>query len=171
MQNQSTQALSLGQNALPGTLAEFQFQAWKDENPYTLRFLENEIARRTSDSAPPDMITQVGLSRYFKLLDRERRTMAMHFTEEELHVLLNANPYPWWTNTEHSLATAVSEHYGLAEIANDDSAAYRLSLKLHKLSALQEIALIDLLECAWRDDEVGPVAHVAKEIGSEPRIS
>lgn len=167
MQNQSTRAVSLDNTAVPGALAEFEFQTWKDENPYIVRFLDKEISRRTSDSASPEMVTHVGLARYFKLLEEERLNMTSYFTRQELHILLNVNPYPWWTNTEHSLAATVYEHYGLDEQANEDSVAYRLSLKLSKLSALQEIALIDLLECAWRDDQIGPLAHAANEVGSD----
>lgn len=171
MQNQSTRAVSLDNDGLPDTLAEFEFQTWKEWNPYIVRFLDEEISRRTCDLASPEMITHVGLARYFKLLEKERQNMSGYFTRQDLLVLLDVNPYPWWTNTEHSLATSVYEHYGLDEQPNEDSIAYRLCVKLSKLTALQEIAFIDLLECAWRDHKIGPLAHAAKVVCSEPHIS
>lgn len=43
MQNQSTRAVSLDNDGLPDTLAEFEFQTWKEWNPYIVRFLDEEI--------------------------------------------------------------------------------------------------------------------------------
>ncbi len=168
MKNQCSYAIDSDEDDLPETVAEFHFYCWKRENQHAVRMLTNEMFRRQNEDVWPEMITQVSLARYFNLIEGERRSMAMYFTEEELYVLLSVNPQRWWTGLESSLATAVFEHHGLDENADKDSVPYRLCVKLSKLSALQATSLIELLECAWRDDVIGPVAHVVKEIGSAP---
>lgn len=79
-------------------------------------------------------------------------------TTEEVVRLVDAFPHPT-INIQGSMALAVRyfDCQGV-ETLETDSVEARLYEKRAKLTDLEQVAVVDVLECGWSDREVGPVA-------------
>lgn len=137
------------------TQSGFELDSWKQENEYSLKRLDHYMAERVAEGASREMVSLVTQTRYVKLLEIGRASLQSMFTADELHLLLNAYPQPWWPELNEGagcfFTSLISTEYQGADEPNP--AAERLMRKLSNLDGLQQMALADVLECAWRSQK------------------
>ena len=147
------------------SLAEFEFEFWKSSNPEEIKYLKDQVDLRVGKSALPEMVTKVSLITYFSLINSAYNDLIGHFSDNELLILLDAQPQPWLgTESPTSLASRISDNYGADCVEDLSAPVLDLCHKLYALTPLQRVALLDLMERAWRDREIGPLAYIKREL-------
>lgn len=137
------------------TQSGFELDSWKQENEYSLKRLDHYMAERVAEGASREMVSLVTQTRYVKLLEIGRASLQGMFTADELHLLLNAYPQPWWPELNEGVgcffASLISTEYQGA--GEPTPAVEELMRKLSNLDGLQQMALADVFECAWRSQK------------------
>lgn len=139
-----------GKDGLDGDMGRSFYDCFKDENPFTMEMIERSINERMSEQFSRKLVVDVSLARYFRIVEAAREEVSGMFTEEEVELMLKANPHESVTpELNERLANIFYSAFG-EEPLPEESPHYRLCAKLSKLSKMQELAVIDVLECAWR---------------------
>ena len=140
-----------------------------------LLYIQSQTALRTGMEASQDeeegkfpnhLVIQHSLERYFKLVGLTLETL--DFTEEQIAVLLNANPSSNWNLSVHaSIATVLADHLRIERIGElPVNSKHRLLLKkLLRLTPLENIVLLDVCERFWRNPKHGSIADACAELG------
>lgn len=172
---QQTELMSAFATNFQGVATELQtwgFESWQDENPLALGLIKERIDERRDEQVADAQISGTALARYFRLLDIARMELRDAFSDEELGLMLNAHPHAVWAGEfETTPADILYSAHGENECVEDGSEVYRLTDKLSRLTPLQQVALIDLLECAWRDRSVGPARYAANALRQGDKLS
>ena len=143
---------------------EFSVQVWKEENPLAERLIHERTQERVTASMSPELVTRVSLARYFRVLDAARLEIQGMFSEEEVMAMLRAHPHETLTAELEERPTNIFFSAFGEDLLPVDSLEHRLCEKLAGLSTLQELALIDVLECAWRKGLVADaLAHLTRK--------
>ncbi len=151
-------------------LHAWEFEIWHDSSPGALALIKQCFAERHDDRVSNEQICGSALARYFRLLNIGRTELRDVLSDDELLLLHHARPQAVWSGEfETTPADILYSSYGENDLVDEDSAVYQLCIKLAALSPLQQIALIDLMECAWRDRTVGPVRYASEVIGGGDR--
>lgn len=129
---------------------EIFLQWWKEDNPYAERLIRERTQERVTATMSPELVKRVALARYFRVIDAARLEVQGMFSEEEVNSMLNAHPHETLTDEFSERAANIFYSAFGEDQLPVDSPEYRLCEKLAGLSTLQELALIDILECAWR---------------------
>ncbi|NMF96175.1 hypothetical protein GPA27_02035 [Aromatoleum toluolicum] len=166
---QQTELMSTFATNLHGAATDHQtwpFACWQDENPRALALIEERIAERRDEQVADAQISSTALARYFRLLDIARVELRDVFSDEDFGLMFNTHPHPVWTGEfETTPADILYSSYGGDGMVDEGSEVYTLCVKLAQLTPLQQVALIDLLECAWRDRTVGPLRYAGGALG------
>lgn len=148
------------------SLASFEFSCWKEDNFVEHECAKNFVAERVTPQASPDMVGHVALARYSQLLKCGRGTLKGMFSADELRLVLHAHPQPWWSENlwgeiAWNVADAIYSNYmdGVEVTPEVDG----LFQKIQSLNPMQRLALVDVLECAWRSNDPVDFAHKALE--------
>lgn len=157
-------AETLSQCINSDSLERLALSDWEDYNETAKILIEERIAERLNEQAPKGVVTNTALARYFRLLDAARDELRNILSRDEVLLMLNANPLPVWAGEcETTIAQVIYDEYGL-ESADRDGPAYRLFEKLANLTTMQQVALLDIVECAWRDRKFGPLEYVCNAL-------
>lgn len=166
---QQTELMSTFATNLHGAATELQawsFEFWQNENPRALAVIKERIDERRDEQVADAQISGTALDRYFRLLDIARMELRNAFSDEELGLMLNTHPHPVWAEEFETIPINIISSYCIEEdVVDEDCEAYQLCIKLEGLTPLQRVALIDLLECAWRDRTVGPLRYAVGALG------
>lgn len=154
--------------------SDFRLEAWQRENAVRLSFVDKEMSRRlcggpvlAGGKDDECVVDYSAKARYFWLLKVARQEMTGLFSRAEIIIMLNANPRPLWNDGfETDVATGVADDQGLDEDSITGTPYEALCRKLCQLSYTQRVALLDVLECAWRDRTVGPEKYALNELNS-----
>ena len=152
MQESTHNAETLAEENFAGeSLETFMFDDWKDTNEWMFMKSQQYMSDRVSAGASYEMVNVVSIARYEQLLQIGRTSMRDMFSREELFLLLDANPYPWLSEFNPRYCYFVDalnpEELDLSDLT---PAGQELITKLLNLNELQQIALQDVCECAWR---------------------
>lgn len=144
---------------------DFEFAWWKETNEADVRSVDRYMVERVSRDASPAMVGYVTLVRYSALIQMGRESLRGRFTAEELQLLFNAHPQPWWhhipTNGHAILADAIYWEY-VHERAESPLVS-ELMRKLLELDVFQQMVLTDVLECGWRSKS-GAIAYAIEAL-------
>lgn len=137
------------------TVSEFLFDCWKDENEDYLEKLDRYMAERVSEAASREMVSLVAQTRYVELLEIGRASLKGTFTTDELFLLLNAYPQPWWPELNGGRGCFFASLIDIEYVGDDEPtpAIEELIRKLCNLDVLQQVALTDVFERAWRSQK------------------
>lgn len=165
---QQTELMSTIATNLHGAATDLQtwaFACWQDENPRALALIKERIAERRDEQVADAQISGTALARYFRLLDIARAELRDAFSDEDFRLMFNTHPHPVWTGEfETTPADIIYSSYEVDGMVDENSEVHRLCVKLARLTPLQQVALIDLLECAWRDRTVGPLRYATSAL-------
>ena len=148
------------------TLADFEFSCWKDENFIDNKYIEKCLDQRVMAQASSKMVGHVALARYFRLLECGRGALIGMFSADELRLVLHAHPQPWWSEnlwgeTAWNVADAIYSNYmDGVEVTPEVEGLFH---KIQSLNPMQRLALVDVLECAWRSNDPVDFARKALE--------
>lgn len=154
-------------------LQQWGFDSWQDEHPGAVALIKQRIAERRAIVISDRQITGTALARYFRLLDIARRQLVNKFSREELALMLDARPQPVWAGELEVtpfdvICSVLYESSLLEDKSNTQQPALKLlATKLFRLKPLQRAALLDILECAWRDTKVGPLEYAWQVLGDD----
>lgn len=143
---------------------EWVLQMWTDDNACEQNLVERRLKAHESELVSREFATSLSLSRYFRLINRATQTLEGLFTAEDVKRLLHTFPREI---IDSSGAVPLAERYfdGLGvEALASESEEVRLYEKLAKLTDLEQVAVVDVLECAWSDRVVGPVAYAMSRL-------
>lgn len=158
----STQAQHANQKG--AELQQMVLRAWKDEHAREQSLVECCMQAHEGEQVSREFVTEVSLSRYFGLVNKASLGLRGLFTGEEVEQLVNAFPHPT-INIHGSVVLAEMYFDGLGvEALETGSVEARLYEKLAKLTDLEQVAVVDVLECAWSDRVVGPVAYAMSRL-------
>lgn len=137
------------------TVSEFLFDCWKEENEYSLEKLDRYMTERVNEAASRDMVSLVAQTRYMELLEIGRASLQGTFTADELYLLLNAYPQPWWPELNGGRSCFFASLISTEYVGDDEPtpAIEELMRKLCNLDVLQQMALTDVFERAWRSQK------------------
>jgi hypothetical protein len=150
MQQLNVSGLDAAATELGMDKGEFFLQVWEEENPSAEQLIRERTQERVTESRSPELVTRVALARYFRVIDAARLEVQGMFSEEEVMSMLHAHPHETLTDEFSERAADIFYSAFGEDLLPVDSPEYRLCEKLAGLSTLQELALIDILECAWR---------------------
>jgi len=143
---------------------EMRLAAWKDDHEWEQGFVEQCLEAHEGDEVSRAFAVAVSLVRYFGLINNASLGVKGLFTAEEVVRLLDAFPRP---TIDICGSVKLVEMYfdGLGvEALEVDSVEARLGEKLAKLTELEQVAVVEVLECAWSDRVVGPVAYAMSRL-------
>lgn len=149
-------------------LQSFNLNSWQEEYSAAQILIDMRMEERVTQSVHHVQVVKTALARYFRLLDRARLDLSGVLSSDEIMMMLHAAPREILLGEyEHSPADFFFSAFG-EDLVEEGSPQHQLCTKLAGLSALQQIALIDILECAWRDRTVGPFAYAVTLLNSSP---
>jgi len=145
-------------------------ERWRGVIPYPLDFIDTFTAERVSNRMPPNGVQTIALARYILALNAARADVAGMFSEHEVRRLLHPFDGPLLvTKLDAGLADYYYEHF---RYDNDDqhgplardSMEFKLCEKLNALTRLQQLAVIDIIECAV--DNPSPLEYAFKHLSA-----
>lgn len=139
------------------TKEELEFDFWKTNNEMDDQLVGRSVSARVARGASRKMVCHVALARYFRLMDSGRASLRGMFSVDDLRVLLDVNPQPWWHENlygEPVWAIADGIYWNYIEGCESNPEIDELFNKVQSLNLLQRLALVDVLECAWRDGKL-----------------
>lgn len=117
---------------------------------------------------PQRLALEQGAERYFHLVRLGLASLARRFDEWELTQLLNANPSTVWDTSMclDWMASAVADDQGIESIGQlREGPMKKLLSKLAELSAVENVALLDVCERVWRNLAQGSLASLCESMG------
>lgn len=140
---------------------------WAGANPG----IQDWVAERTRERVAKDVseahVNAISLARYYRVVDVARQEVKGMFTDEEALALMNGSPTSIMTGElSERVANVYYSEFG-EESMSRDSMQYKLCEKLAGLTRLQELGLIDIIECAWRNPAYGleyAKAHLCQQV-------
>jgi hypothetical protein len=158
-------------STVPGREERFYFEKHSDEN-----YLRVEVQKRngyleefgTDHVYSTQFVIQQAALRHFEMMELVVPTMATLFSEQEILLLLNVNCGPIWRwRAGCSLVSDVAGEYGVEDLSDveEDSDIKLLLIKLLKLDSLQTLALMDLCERYWRNQNYSSLAEGFESMG------
>lgn len=143
------------------------YRFWLDSNPGILDWVEGRTRERVAKDVSESHVTALSLARYYRVVDVARQEVKGMFTDGEVLMLLNGSPTSIMAGElSERVANVYYSELG-EESLSRDSTQYKLCKKLAGLTRLQELALIDIIECAWRNPANGPEyakAHLCQQV-------
>lgn len=145
------------------------YQHWLDSNPGVLDWAEERTRERVAKDVSEAHVNALSLARYYRVVDVARQEVNGMFTDAEVLVLLNGSPTSIMTGElSERVANLYYSEFG-EESLSRDSMQYKLCEKLAGLTRLQELGLIDIIECAWRNPANGleyAMAHLCRKVNA-----
>ncbi|WP_133091847.1 hypothetical protein [Thauera propionica] len=143
------------------------YRHWLDSNPGVLDRIEERTRERVADDVSEGHINAISLARYYRIVDVARQEVKGVFTDAEVLMLLDGSPTSVMSGElNERVASLYYSEFG-EEALSRDSMQYKLCKKLAGLTRLQELGLIDIIECAWRNPANGleyAMAHLCRQI-------
>ena len=130
------------------------------DRPQRHRFLRSQIEahrgdrKRLQQRLSAGYVIEEAAKRYFQLMESTIKNLRGKFNADDFHFLLNTNCSPVWSlNVGISLLDQVLDNFGveastLADI--HDKKLRSLIKKLSRLSATEELAVVEACELVWR---------------------
>ena len=146
--------------------ADFDLSFWRDWNPDFDKYITDSVNERVALNASAEMVGHVAKARYFRLLACGREALIGKFSADELRLMLHAHPHQWWTeDLWGGTVWTVTDAIYLAYMTGDETTpeVEGLFLKIQSLNPMLRLALVDVLECAWRSND--PVDFALKALG------
>lgn len=149
------------------------YQFWMDCNRNAFKMIEARTEERVDErQVSKKLVRAIAQARYYRILDVAREAVKGVFTPEEVSLLLDGCASPILTGEfSERVADIYYSEFG-EELVAVGSREYRLCVKLTGLTVLQELGLIDVIECAWRGTHrfEYAMAHLGSEMEDEALV-
>ena len=149
------QITSLAQGGVPSTAAmtspqSMNLECWEEHNVVWNKRVDKRLEERVTEYIHQVQVAKTTLARYFYLIDCAFLELRGVFSREEVLMMLDAAPHEEVDGVEADVFGIIYYAYG-EDLIEEGSPPDLLCCKLAELSKLQQYALIEILECAWRD--------------------
>lgn len=150
-------------NEQRAAMQEWLFQVWEDAHKSERNLVERFMKAHEGSMVSREFAAAVSLARYFELINNATLGLKGRFTAEEVESLLEAFNCPTFdVQGTGVMADRYLDVVGLGfldavevEALEARSGAVGLYKKLTQLTEVEELALSDVLECAWAGREKG----------------
>ncbi|HRQ46981.1 MAG TPA: hypothetical protein PK725_08520 [Rhodocyclaceae bacterium] len=141
------------QDEAESPLQSVRTMIWEADNPEALELIERSISERVTSDVSAKLAQSISLARYFRVVEIARKEVEGLFTEGEVCLLLTA-PDSTQLMDEFSDRTEPIYRWMFAyddfwdgKFSTNQEAVLK---KLAGLTRLQELGVVDIIECAWR---------------------
>lgn len=144
----------------------YELDRWDEKSAPIHDFLNDEIDKRACDPFKEDMVTETCLARYFFLINSAKDDLFDKFTETELAQLLYCRAHPSWDAYAPLNIEELFIDLCLPNHEDESSTAHEVLHKLRDLCPRQQDALVDLIECAWRQRALPPLEYLTDRLNN-----
>lgn len=144
----------------------YELDRWDEKSAAIHDFLNDEIDKRACDPFKEEMVTEICLARYFFLINGAKDDLFDRFTEAELAHLLYCRAHPSWDAYAPLNLEELFIELSLPDHEDESSTAHEVLRKLRELCPRQQDALVDLIECAWRQRALSPLEYLTDRLNN-----